>query len=40
MADYEILDNGNYDIELEKELKRFNWGAILLNWIWGIGNKT
>ncbi len=40
MADYEILDNGNYDIELEKELKRFNWGAFFLNWIWGIGNKS
>ena len=40
MADYEIIDNGNYDIELEKELKRFNWGAFFLNWIWGIGNKS
>jgi hypothetical protein len=20
--------------------KRFNWGAFLLNWIWGLGNKT
>ncbi|MBR6126586.1 hypothetical protein IKQ21_02780 [bacterium] len=20
--------------------KRFNWGACLLNWIWGLGNKT
>ena len=20
--------------------KRFNWGAFLLSWIWGIGNKT
>ena len=19
---------------------KFNWGAFLLNWIWGIGNKT
>lgn len=34
MADSEIIDNGNYDIELEKELKRFNWGAFFLNWIW------
>lgn len=20
--------------------KRFNWGAFLLSWIWGLGNKT
>ena len=20
--------------------KKFNWGAFLLSWIWGIGNKT
>ncbi len=22
------------------EIKRWNWGAFLLNWIWGIGNNT
>lgn len=22
------------------EIERWNWGAFLLNWIWGIGNKT
>jgi hypothetical protein len=22
------------------EINRWNWGAFLLNWIWGIGNKT
>ena len=22
------------------ELDRWNWGAFLLNWIWGIGNNT
>ncbi|MGA8277402.1 MAG: cytochrome c oxidase assembly factor Coa1 family protein [Rhodanobacteraceae bacterium] len=22
------------------ELNRWNWGAFLLNWIWGIGNNT
>jgi Cytochrome oxidase complex assembly protein 1 len=22
------------------EIKRWNWGAFLLNWIWGIGNQT
>ena len=24
-------------VEIAKE---FNWGAFLLNWIWGLGNKT
>ena len=22
------------------EVKGWNWGAFLLNWIWGIGNST
>src|ERR1700693_2934867 len=22
------------------EIDRWNWGAFLLNWIWGIGNST
>jgi hypothetical protein len=22
------------------EIRRWNWGAFLLNWIWGIGNHT
>jgi hypothetical protein len=22
------------------EIKRWNWGAFLLNWIWGLGNNT
>lgn len=26
--------------ELPEAYKRFNWGACLLGWIWGIGNKT
>ncbi len=25
---------------LPQELQRWNWGAFLLNWIWGIGNNT
>ena len=25
---------------LPEELKGYNWGALLLSWIWGIGNKT
>ncbi len=24
----------------EEVKNRFNWGAFLLNWIWGIGNNT
>ena len=38
------LKNSNANIatnsELPKELKRFNWGACLLPWIWGIGNNV
>jgi hypothetical protein len=26
--------------EIPPELDRWNWGAFLLNWIWGIGNNT
>jgi hypothetical protein len=26
--------------EIPPELDRWNWGAFLLNWIWGIGNGT
>jgi hypothetical protein len=22
------------------EIQRWNWGAFLLHWIWGIGNET
>ena len=25
--------------KMPEELKRFNWGAFLLNWIWGIMHK-
>ena len=25
---------------LPPELDRWNWGAMLMNWIWGLGNKT
>lgn len=24
----------------DQRLKDFNWGAFLLSWIWGIGNKS
>lgn len=26
--------------ELPQELKHFNWGAFLFNWIWGIMHKN
>lgn len=26
--------------EIPPELDRWNWGAFLLNWIWGLGNNT
>ncbi|MCR5261273.1 MAG: hypothetical protein K6C94_05490 [Candidatus Gastranaerophilales bacterium] len=25
---------------LPEELKKFNWGAFFLTWIWGLGNKS
>jgi hypothetical protein len=25
---------------LPAEAKRWNWGAFLLTWIWGLGNRT
>jgi len=27
-------------IPIPPEIDRWNWGAFLLNWIWGIGNNT
>lgn len=30
----------NQPAEIPPELDRWNWGAVLLNWIWGIGNST
>lgn len=28
------------DQEFPQHLKKWNWGAFLLNWLWGIGNNT
>jgi len=28
------------DSVVPPEIKGWNWGAFLLNWIWGIGNST
>lgn len=30
----------NEPAQIPRELDRWNWGAFLLNWIWGIGNST
>jgi len=30
----------NLPAEIPPELNRWNWGAFLLNWIWGVGNGT
>ena len=30
----------NNPVEIPPELDRWNWGAFLLNWIWGIGNSV
>lgn len=30
---------GEWVNSLPKELRHFNWGAFLLNWIWGIMHK-
>jgi len=27
-------------VAVPSEINRWNWGAFLLNWIWGIGNNT
>jgi hypothetical protein len=26
--------------EVPKEVKKWNWGAFFLGWIWGIGNRV
>ncbi|WP_045858604.1 cytochrome c oxidase assembly factor Coa1 family protein [Teredinibacter purpureus] len=28
------------DKEIPEHLKKWNWGAFFLNWIWGVGNNT
>lgn len=37
------MDNtsgGGHAATVPAEIDRWNWGAFLLNWIWGIGNNT
>jgi len=32
--------NAAADIAVPAAVKRWNWGAFLMSWIWGLGNKT
>ncbi len=36
----EFNDSGTAEAELPSELKGYNWGAMLLGPIWGLGNRT
>ena len=40
MEVFNDMENYKYENQLPNELKKFNWGAFLLTWIWGLGNKT
>jgi hypothetical protein len=38
-----VMDNTSGEgrrAQVPAEIKRWSWGAFLLNWIWGIGNDT
>lgn len=35
-----INNSGDKNAQLPSVLKKFNWGAFLLSFIWGIGNKS
>jgi hypothetical protein len=37
MTDPKIRADANF---VPAEIDRWNWGAFLLNWIWGVGNNT
>jgi hypothetical protein len=37
------MDSENYEVvneNIPEEIKRWNWGAFFLNWIWGVAHKT
>lgn len=41
MEDLETNSSGmGKAAEVPAEIRRWNWGAFLLNWVWGIGNST
>lgn len=37
---FENNSGGGKDIEIPDGVKGWSWGACLLNWIWGLGNRT
>lgn len=36
----ELNDSGTPEAQLPQELQGYNWGALLLGPIWGVGNRT
>jgi hypothetical protein len=34
------VDRGPQPEQFPDELRGWNWGAFLLNWVWGVGNNT
>lgn len=40
MSELENTSGQGVNAQVPAELKCFNWGAFLLNWIWGLGNST
>lgn len=40
MTSFFIDDEISTEAQIDKEMKKFNWGAFLLGWIWGVGNST
>lgn len=39
-ADPTNTSGGGKDTFVPEDARRWNWGAFLLSWIWGIGNRT
>lgn len=36
----ENTSGGGSNAMVPPEIDRWNWGAFLLTWIWGVGNNT
>lgn len=36
----ETIMGNQHEVMTKSQLKRWNWGAFFLNWIWGLGNRT
>lgn len=34
------IDRSGEISTIPPEIKKFNWGAFVLGWIWGVGNRT